>query len=58
MEPTIVKRIWTTMKQSSRLAQTYQPRCYDGGITLFSAEESVPKNGTQSSGWAVNWRRG
>lgn len=45
LEPTLVKRIWTTLKQNGRLMQAYQPPCYDGAITLFCAEASAPADG-------------
>ncbi|MEM7134559.1 MAG: amino acid adenylation domain-containing protein [Chloroflexota bacterium] len=47
MDPTIVKRIWTTTKHNSQLMQSYQPQPYDGTIILFCAEESAPEDGPQ-----------
>jgi thioesterase domain-containing protein len=47
LDHSIIKRIWLTMKRNRQLMETYQPQPYEGLITLFCAQESAPKDGTQ-----------
>ena len=47
LSPSIIKRIWLTLKRNTQLMVDYQAKHYEGIITLFCASESAPEDGTQ-----------